>query len=287
MPLKIFTSIFLFLSGLLLPGLVAQENNHLEAARSAYEAEDFSKVIALLDSTASDFETLMILGDALQKKEKYQSALRTYNKAAALSSNNEDLFINRASAKIWQENYSDALNDLKSALAINDKNYRTYYYLGIVYYYEFKNKAAIKALDECINLNPDYAPAYYLRAACSAEMNKIEKAIDDYQLSYDLDSTLTVALFNIAVLKFEEKNYFTAQKELTALLENGLVDSPELYFFRAECSYYLNDKQAACKDYDEARKRGDELAGEIYDKYCIKGQERKKLPQRKTQSISL
>ncbi len=287
MRLKLFTVFFILTFCGRFIGLFAQQDVTLDAARKAYAEENYTQTITLLDSSSHNFETLLLLGDALQKTEKYYAALRMYNKAAKLNKKNEELLINRGSAKIWTEQFSDALKDLKSALSINDQNYRTHYYIGIVYYYEFKNRASIKALDECISLNPDYAPAYYLRAACSAEMNRVESAIDDYQKAYDLDKSLTEALFNIAVLKFQEKNYFIAQRELTDLLDQGMVESAELYFYRAECSYYLNDKQAACKDYNEARKRGDSLASEIYDKYCTKNQDRKQLPERKTESISL
>jgi len=118
-------------------------------------------------------------------------------------------------------------------------------------------------------------------------LQRFEQAIDDYSKAYDLDSKLTISLFNIAVLKYLNKDYYSAQQDFSQLLESNLDNKSEIYYYRAECAYYLNDKQAACMDYDAAAKAGDEVAAEIYDQYCLKGKNREKLPERKTESISL
>lgn len=272
------------------PGKAQNHSDILLLAQTAYDGGDYQQAIAILDSsdtTAPSFEVLLLKADALQKQEAYAEAIEFYNRAEELNKANIDLYINRASAHIWSKNYKSAFLDLEKATLMNPNDYRIHYYLGVAYYYQFKNKKAIKALDACIANNQTYAPAYYLRAACYGEVGQSNTAIDDYNRAYSLDESLTEALYNIAVLKYLNKDYYSAAKDFDKLLETDLPNQSEILYYRAECAYFQNDKQEACLNYAEAAKQGDELAAEIYDKYCLKGVKRKTLPQRSTQSISL
>ena len=289
--MKFFISSLLFALMMNLPPVYGQENySLLTQAQQAFAEEKFSETVALLQQeeiTAQSYESLLLLGDARQKNEEYTLAIEAYNRAEELNNSDAELYINRASAKIWSDQYNAAFKDLTNATALAGENYRTEYYMGVANYYKFSLKNAIKALDRCVELNPTYAPAYYLRAACLGELGKYRTAIEDYSKAYNLDSTLTIALFNIAVTKYQDRDYSGAQSDLTQLLQSDLENQAEIYYYRAECSYLLKDKQAACFDYSEAMKRGDALATEIYDKFCLKGEQRKSLPKRNTQSISL
>lgn len=278
--------------GLLCSSLgVAQEySDALSQARKAYDSGDYQQTLTILASSetpAPGFDVLLLKADALQKQQAYSKAIELYNRAEKLNSSNADLYINRASAYIWSKDYKSAFGDLEKADKMDPKNYRIHYYEGVAYYYEYKNKKAIKALDACIANNQTYAPAYYLRAACLGEANQINAAIDDYNRAYKLDEGLTEALFNIAVLKYLNKDYYSAGKDFDKLLEADFSKQSEVFYYRAECAYYQNDKQEACLNYAKAAKEGDELAAEIYDKYCLKGVNRKTLPERSIESISL
>ncbi len=279
---------FLLMSSLL-NGLSAQQGNDLlQKAQLAYNQEKYDQTIDHLSnrSESKHYEAHKLLADAYQKKQQYEKAISEYNLAAKQNTWDAELFINRASARIWTENYDDALKDLERAMEIDKENYRAYYYLGVAQYYRFKLKPAADALEKCIKLNPAYAPAYYLLAATLAERNQTKAAVENYERAHELDTTLHKAQLNIAVLKYQNEDYYGAREDLTELL-NEDADNADIYYYRAECSHYLNDKQAACDDYFEAQKRGDELSAEIYDKYCLKNKNRKQLPKRKSESISL
>lgn len=273
----------------LFTGLSAQDSNDvLEKAQLAYNQEKYDQTIDHLSnrSEPKQYEAHKLLADAYQKKQLYAKAIAEYNLAAKLKNSDADLYINRASARIWSEDYDDALKDLDRAMKIDAENYRAFYYLGITQYYRFKLKSAEDALEKCIKLNPAYAPAYYLLAATLAERNQTNAAVENYERAHQLDTSLYEAQLNIAVLKYQNEDYYGAQKDLTVLLEKD-PDNADIFYYRAECSHHLNDKQSACNDYFEAKKLGDELSGEIYDKYCLKNKNRKELPKRKTESISL
>lgn len=286
----LFIVAFLFFAPILPTTLAQGDLAALSRAQQAYQEEKFAEAIELLEQNAetkNNYDALFLMANAHQKKENYDRAIELYNECHKLNGDDAELYINRASAKIWNEDLEGAFTDLEKAKSLDKKDFRLYYYLGVAHYYSFKPKPAISELDRCIELNPQYAPAYYLRAACLGERNKPKDAIADYSKAYDLDSDLTVALFNIAVLKYLNKEYYAAHSDFSQLLESNLDNKAEIYYYRAECAYFTNDKQAACFDYNEAAQLGDKVSAEIYDKYCLKGENRKNLPKRDTQSISL
>lgn len=275
----------------ILPTSVAQGDLAvLSRAQQAYEEERFAETIELLeqnDGTESNYEAVFLMANSYQKEETYDRAIELYNICEKLNDADVELYINRASAKIWSEDLEGAFDDLEKAESIDKNNFRLHYYLGVAHYYDYKTKPAIAALDRCIELNGQYAPAYYLRGACYGERSNQKNAIADFSKSYDLDSELTIALFHIAVIKYLNKEYYAAHSDLSQLLESDLENKAEIYYYRAECAYFTNDKQAACFDYNEAAQLGDKVSAEIYDRYCLKGENRKKLPKRNTESISL
>lgn len=272
------------------PAIAQESSSVLSLAQTAYNSGDYQQTLTLLSSAGvptKDFEVLVLKANAFQKQEAYAESIDLYNRAEELNDTDVDLYINRASALIWSKNYKLAHRDLEKAMKLDENNYRIYYYQGVAYYYEFKNKKALKALSQCIAINQTYAPAYYLRAACLGESNQVDAAIDDYNRAYSLDGGLSEALFNIAVLKYLNQDYYSAAIDFDKLLEQDSLNQAEVLYYRAECAYYQNNKQEACLSYSKAAQLGDELAAEIYDKYCLKGVKRKTLPKRSTQSISL
>lgn len=286
----IYILVFIICSPIIPPAAAQNEVAVLSRAQQAYQEENYSEAIALLEhntETTNNYDAMLLMANAHQKKEQYERAIQLYNDCYNLNNKSPELLINRASAKIWSEDLEGAFIDLEKAEKLDKSDFRLYYYLGVAHYYSMKTRHAISALDRCIELNPQYAPAYYLRAACNGERNNQKNAIADYSKAYDLDADLTVALFNIAVLKYLHKEYYAAHSDFSQLLESDLKNKAEIYYYRAECAYFTNDKQSACFDYQEAAQLGDKVSAEIYDRYCLKGENRKNLPKRDTQSISL
>lgn len=262
----------------------------LLAAVDDYDSGKYDNVIERLEKLETghhSFNSMMLLADAQQKKGNYKAAIDAYNIAFQYNTNSAKLYTHRGSAYLWSGKYDAAAADLDKALTIDQNNYRTWYYLGVNAYYRLKIRSAIKALDRCIELNDDYAPAWYMRGACHGERSQTTPAIHDYSEALARDTSLVEARFNIAVLKFENKDYLEAGEEFTTLLSALPDKKAEILYYRAESAYFSNDKQQACNDYYEAMQLGDELSGDIYDKYCLKNENRKDLPSRKTESISL
>ena len=109
-------------------------------------------------------------------------------------------------------------------------------------------EAAGKYLDKAIELNPDLAPAYYLRGQLAAEAGDAEGAIANlkqYAVLPGADPAVVVSLGEM----FESGGDFkTAEMCYTAGIEADPEGSPELYVSRAKCRVLLDDMDAASRD---------------------------------------
>lgn len=267
-----------------------QISDLMAEVEKAYAADSFDLALNMLSSAGENMKTheyWLRLGDILQKKEQYPEAINAYNEALRQNKQLTEAYIHRGSARIWNEQLEEGIKDLNKALKSAPRNYLAHYYLGVAYYQQFKTLKAISALNRSIELNPDYAPAFYLRGAAQAELVQYDEAIKSYQRASNLDSSLHAARYNIAVIKFDKKDYHGALEMFNEIADQTDAFRADVMYFRGETNFYLNDKQAACIDYREAAKLGDEVAAGIYDKYCLKGFDRKTLPARQTESISL
>lgn len=262
----------------------------LGQAYKAYAEQQFEQSIQLLteiESQQTSFDVYKLMGDAYHKIDRFDEAISSYNKAERFNSGNSELYVHRAAAYISTGELNAALNDLNKALEIDEKNTKALYYRGTTYYLLFKNKAAIKDYSLCIEIDPNYAAAWYMRAASRGEMQQFKGAINDYAKAYDIDSSLEQALFNIAVLKYLYEDYEGAKNDFNQLLSSNLNNKNEIFYYRGECNHYIGNKQEACKDYLSAKELGDEDGATLYDKYCLKGMNRGKLPKRQTSVIAL
>lgn len=286
---KFFFAVLIFMTS----GTItfAQQSADLMAeVEKAYAADSFDLALNMITKAGENMKTekyWLKLGDIFQKKEDYPEAIKAYNEALRQNKQCTEAMIHRGSARIWSEQVEEGIKDLNRALKSAPRNYLAHYYLGVAYYQQFKTLKAISALNRCIELNPDYAPAFYLRGAAQAELVQYDEAISSYQRASALDSTLHAAQYNVAVIKFDKKDYQGALEMFNEIAEQTDAFKADVMYFRGETHFYLNDKQAACIDYRAAAKLGDEVAAGIYDKYCLKGFDRKSLPARQTESISL
>lgn len=271
------------------PLLMAHSDTLLKA-RNCYDAGTYDKVIELLESIPKEGRNIaqywMLLGDALQKQSRFDEAIHAYNEAQRYEKSSM-LFTHRGSAKIWSGDTKGAQKDLQMALELEPSNFLAHYYTGVLHYQSFRSRQAIQWLDRSISYNAKCAPAHFLRGAAYAELQQKKEALADMETAFGLDSTLLSARFNVGVLKFDLHDYEGAREEFSALEKTTFENKADLFYFRAECNHQLKDKHAACIDFEQAAKLGDEVAATIYDKHCLKGVNRKELPSRQTQSIKL
>lgn len=134
-----------------------------QRADEAYELEDYSKALALLNEAhAKDPENAEILfkmGYVFAKNQNVDEAVNAYKKALEIDQENEYVHNSLASLYRSQNEYASARMHLNASLNINDTNPATYYNYGNLLV-DMKNKEeAIKMYEKALELDPDLTPA--------------------------------------------------------------------------------------------------------------------------------
>jgi tetratricopeptide (TPR) repeat protein len=255
-----------------------------------YNNGDYTKALEsaedCLKQYPKSFEAWILKADSKQKSDKTLESIAAYCQAEKINDKSPFLFINRASAYITNNDLDKALEDINLAIQLDPLIPEAYYYRGNIHYFNFRIGDAIKDYNKAIDLKPDYMAAYYIRAAAKGEQNKYDEAISDYQTVLNLKPDLIEAKMNIAVLNLKNEIYDLALKNFDEIDSYSVKNKADYYFFRAETKYYLNDKNGACEDYRKASQEGDMEAQEIYDKTCLKGEKKKKVSPKRTQSYT-
>jgi len=121
-----------------------------------------------------------------------------------------------------------------------------------------KNSQACVLAYEMINRYPNEPDAYFVYAKASHHAGYFERAIEYYNKCLQIDKTYYQALFNIGLIKFQQKNYRDAIKyynkaiKISSKNNKYRQDSALGYSNRALAKYYLGNLKSALKDYNKS-----------------------------------
>ncbi len=162
-------------------------------------------------------------------------------------------------------------------------------------------RKAIASYNKAIEINPDYAMAYFNRGVAKAQLKNYQDAIKDYQKTIELDSSYYPAYNNMANAFLSLKEYETALQYINKAMEinpeyhNAKLTKADLLtlmkkyeealpwyneflkifpnnskalYNRAVCLYYLKQHNKACADWKKAAKLGNKSALKSVQQYC-------------------
>lgn len=89
------------------------------------------------------------------------------------------IYKHRGMAYFTQNNHEKALNDFKESFLLDDKNFRSIYYEGIVYSIQGKYSEAADCFTKSLELNQYQSHAFFRRANAYYALNQYEKAMND------------------------------------------------------------------------------------------------------------
>ena len=161
-------------------GDLSYRNNDYKTALKYYkDAESNNKNSSM--SAVKVAQTYEKLGKDKKAVEIYERILRTYSdcyvayykialtdkskeiaylkKAIAINSDYKDAWIDLGRVAIERQNYSEAKNYLGIANYIDEKDFRYYYYQGLIAKNQGMKQIAEKYFKKSLSLNPDYVPA--------------------------------------------------------------------------------------------------------------------------------
>jgi len=265
---------------------ISQGDSALKNAKSLYEKGRFNDVIVAVDEIVNDkearFEALLLKGNSYQKLEKYVAAIQCYEKAKKLDNSSALLYANWGSAYFNLDQFEEAENLLKKSLKLDPELADAYYFMGNIEYMNYKTNSALKYYQKAIELRKGYRDAIYMYAAASAELENYSEAILNYERVLEIDPNLESAKYNIAVIYLVNEQYEKANVLLSEINPKLLPKEVDFYFYQAEALYFSGKEEDACPIYKTAADYGDKESLEIYQRYCLKKEEREELQEKRT-----
>ena len=173
--------------------------------------ENLSKAVGLLDKI-SDGEKHLILynkeifdNDVLKQKQELDSLLNLYP---------EDKRVQILAGTYYQysiQDYSNALDHFKKAIAIDSNFAPTYNFLGYVYMSMENFTVAEGALKKYIELNPKEANPYDSYAELLLAQGRYDESIKQYAKAFEIDPEFVTALIGIGNNYIFKKDYNKAR----------------------------------------------------------------------------
>ena len=153
-------------------------------------------------------------------------------------------------------------------------------------------KGAIEDYTKAIEINPNYAYAYYNRGNVKQDLNDFKGAIEDYTKFIEVDTILDdISLQTIMIRKIGEFEYpisnpssigayraRASSKEKLKDFKGAIADyskaieidskSWDHYYYRGWAKYYSNDMIGACQDARKAKELGSVRHNNLSDVAC-------------------
>jgi protein O-mannosyl-transferase len=209
---------------------VALNSAGVESMRLNNDANAMSYLNKAVEVAPRNYKSYYNRGLLYLKNKKPELAVKSLNQSIELYDYHK-AYIARASAYYMAGDLSRAMNDAEFVLQSDQKNPKGYYILGNCYNDLNKLDKAIEAYNVCIALNPDESDYYLKRAIVYGKRQDFRACLDDITICLALNPTHYEAYYWSGVAK-------------------------------------INLKMNACSDFLTAAKNNFEPAIKAYNKYC-------------------
>jgi tetratricopeptide (TPR) repeat protein len=115
--------------------------------------------------------------------------------------------------------YDEALADLQQVLFVEPDSAQVYYFMGEIYRQQYKMAEALDAYNKSIELDPNFAPAYYGLAMRSKDMSAENDYDKDLSRAIDRDPNFVPAYIERAGYYIFHKDWESARSDLDLTLQ--------------------------------------------------------------------
>lgn len=193
------------------------------------------------------------LGNDLAEKDQYDKAILAYDKALELDSGFAEAYNNRGTAY-----YSRSILDREISTSIKAIHMNISLPEGYKYTNEkVASDRAILDFTKAIDINPEYAEAYYNRGTAYSDQGLYDKAILDFTKAIEKNSEYAEAYYNRGNAYAEKGQYEQAITDYTGTIKitPGFA---EAYYNRGNAFMLKSgDKVNACPDWKKACELGE------------------------------
>lgn len=152
------------------------------------------------------------------------------------------------------QQYDKALTCFDRAINLNPEYADAYFNQAKTFRAQQRYQDAIDSYSKCITINPEYAEAYSNRGTIYLDdLSEIDKALADYQLFIKLRPNVWYGYYNIANALKEKNRYEEALTNYNCSLDFN-SELPEIYNNRGTAYNSLRKYQEAIADYNYALK---------------------------------
>ena len=190
------------------------------------------------------------LAERAAQSGEYQRAIDWYD--IAINDWNSPVWLNeRGNAKTIIVDLSGAIADFTAAIELDKEYAKAYFNRGFAKNGLGDYDNAIADYDRALEINPQNADAYYNRGLAKGELGNYDNAIADYDRALEINPQNADAYYNRGLAKGELGNYDNAIADYDRTLEISPQDA-DAYYNRGNAKDELNDYKGAIADYDRA-----------------------------------
>lgn len=118
-----------------------------------------------------------------------------------------------------RKSYQEALKKFEQAANLDSNEYRSYYFSAVIYLDEKNYTKTVEYINKCIQKNPEYPKAYLVLGKALSKLNNYPEAMKAYETATKIDPQYLDAWFNIGQLYYQNKDYVNAIPALKKVIE--------------------------------------------------------------------
>lgn len=145
-----------------------------------------------------------------------------------------------AARELYKRNdYNGAIKLLDAAIQLNPNYATAYYNRGLAYFKQQQYQRAIQDFDAAIQLNPNYAATFNNRGNAYQNLKQYQRAIQDYDAAIQLNPNLSQAYYNRGAAYKNLGEYHKAIADFQKYAELNPTDAATAYKKLGECYQML------------------------------------------------
>ena len=223
------------------------------AGREREARENYEQALTVINQAISMFpnspRSYMIKWSVLDNLKRYDEGLAAINQAINLAPR-AFLYLIRAMHYSSQKKYDLALDDHNKAIELNPNFALAYFGRGTHYLSQQKSDLALTDYNKAIELNPNFAMAYSHRGLLYSLQKKYDLALTDYSKAIEINPNLAYAYVNRGVLYQDQQKYELALTDYNQAIQ---LDPNYAMAYTRRGSFYQNQKkyELALADYNK------------------------------------
>lgn len=184
------------------------------------------------------------LAEGLYEQKNFTEAIKNYDEAIRIESENHEYFNSRGIAYFAQEDYYNAISDFIEAIKINPDFALGYYNLAYSKYELGDYEKALRDAKTAHSMDPSYCNANNLIGLIYNSMDNMDSAYLSFKAAYLCDSTVGLYAFNTAYLLYSSGEYKDAIRYFNKALILGYEDI-QIYSHLGNCYNNLQQYEDA------------------------------------------